>query len=175
MPGTDELTLPVEVVYQRVHLVDHLIVRTAQEPAWQPVEHRADLDGPAGVLLLRDCGGDELGLHWRSPPYVPIRHHCRVLPQPGQPVLGTEHHRAADTADGPPLPLARASGSLGLVAGVVDTVMFAVEVETPGRQGISAGDQGAELTVARWLWLRAGPVLSWRPGVLVFILTGDAR
>lgn len=88
MPGTDELTLPVEVVHQRVHPVDHLIVRTAQEPAWQPVEHRADLDGPAGVLLLRDRGGDEFGLHWRSPPYAPIGHHCRVFLQPGQPILG---------------------------------------------------------------------------------------
>src|SRR5919108_2805247 len=52
MPGTDELTLPAEVVHQRVRLVDHLIVRTAPELARQPVEHRTDLDRPAGVLLL---------------------------------------------------------------------------------------------------------------------------
>jgi hypothetical protein len=63
MPGTDELTLPVEVVHQRVYLIDHPIVRTAQELAWQPVKDRADLDRPAGVLLLRDCGSDEFGLH----------------------------------------------------------------------------------------------------------------
>jgi hypothetical protein len=34
----------------------------------QPVEHRADLDGATGVLLLRNGDGDELGPHWRSPP-----------------------------------------------------------------------------------------------------------